>query len=498
MNQFIRKNKEYLYCILVSFCILLFTSKNSFLYPINDWMDANAFFTVGKGIFRGVIPYKDVFEQKGLILYFIYGIGSLLCYKSFHGVFIIEVVSFSIYLWYSYKVIDLLGSKRSSFIILPILSFFICTSRYFVHGGSAEEFCLPYLGVSLYYFVRHFKEKMLSHKELFLNGCMAGIVFMIKYSITGFWIGFIFMICLYSLLSKNIKKAIIDGLWFILGMLIPIVICCSYLFINGGLKDFIEQYFIVNMTAYEEEYISIVQKFIRIFGGSYASLYHNGWFVLIIMLGSLGSIMLLKNTKMYLKISLLVCILFSIIGLYWGLKFFYYYGLPLVIFGIFIFIFLLSYLDKYFISRRRYFIYFIVFILSVVLSYFHANYKEQILSKKEDYFQFKYAEYMDKDATLLNMGYLDAGLYTVSGILPNTKFFEVQNISYDKYPDNLDDMEYNVKNKNIKYILFFTKRDISYVEKNYSYIYDSYDLVFDDKQEVEHEIYHAYLYELKS
>ena len=91
------KYKYYLYCLLVSFIILMFTSKNSFLYPFNDWVDANAFFTMGKSMFQGVVPYKDLFEQKGLILYFIYGIGSLISFKSFIGVFILEVISFSIF-----------------------------------------------------------------------------------------------------------------------------------------------------------------------------------------------------------------------------------------------------------------------------------------------------------------------------------------------------------------------------------------------------------------
>ena len=36
-----------IYCAIISFVILMLTSKNSFLYPFNDWVDANAFLTVG-------------------------------------------------------------------------------------------------------------------------------------------------------------------------------------------------------------------------------------------------------------------------------------------------------------------------------------------------------------------------------------------------------------------------------------------------------------------
>ena len=48
---------------------------------------------------------------------------------------------------------------------------------------------------------------------------------------------------------------------------------------------------------------------------------------------------------------------------------------------------------------------------------------------------------------MLNMGFLDIGVYTITGIVPNTRFFEVHNIEYDKFNDNLDEMEKYVRNK---------------------------------------------------
>ena len=71
----IKKHKRlfiFLFFLLTSTIILLFTSKCSPLYPFNDWVDINAFFTVGKSITRGILPYRDIFEQKGPILYFLF------------------------------------------------------------------------------------------------------------------------------------------------------------------------------------------------------------------------------------------------------------------------------------------------------------------------------------------------------------------------------------------------------------------------------------------
>ena len=88
--------QSFVLLILVSFCSLLFCTKNSWLYSFNDWVDGNAFFTMGKGMVNGLVPYKDLFEQKGPLLYLIYGIGYLLSNKTLHGIFILEVISLSL------------------------------------------------------------------------------------------------------------------------------------------------------------------------------------------------------------------------------------------------------------------------------------------------------------------------------------------------------------------------------------------------------------------
>ena len=61
-----RKNVlQALYCLLLSFGVLTVCSKNSFLYPLNDWVDVNCFFTVGRGVRHGLVPYLDLYDQKG-------------------------------------------------------------------------------------------------------------------------------------------------------------------------------------------------------------------------------------------------------------------------------------------------------------------------------------------------------------------------------------------------------------------------------------------------
>ena len=53
---------RFLFACLAAFSLLAVCSKSSFLYPMNDWVDVNCFFTVGRGILRGLVPYRDLYE----------------------------------------------------------------------------------------------------------------------------------------------------------------------------------------------------------------------------------------------------------------------------------------------------------------------------------------------------------------------------------------------------------------------------------------------------
>lgn len=58
------------YLLASAFLLIMLASRSSFLYPCNNWNDANSYFSVGKALFNGKMPYRDVFDQKGMYLYF--------------------------------------------------------------------------------------------------------------------------------------------------------------------------------------------------------------------------------------------------------------------------------------------------------------------------------------------------------------------------------------------------------------------------------------------
>lgn len=494
-------NKYLLFSFIVAFITLLITSKNSFLYVFNDWVDANAFFTVGKSMFHKIIPYKDLFEQKGPLLYLIYGLGSLISNKTFHGVFIIEVISFTIFLYYLHKLFSMYFDKKYSLILIPGIAMMITTTGYFVHGGSCEEFCFPFIAVSLYYYFKHFKEKELTNKEILINGIMAGCVLMMKYTMLGFWIGMCAFMSLNYLIKKEYKKLLKFCGLFLLGMATPFIIGLIYFIINDGVKEFIDVYFRLNMTSYtNSEKTGILKKLIEILKCMYNEYRYKRLLGPLLLILPIWAFITKEKNKIF-RLSLVGIVFTTIFFICWGLKVFIYYNLPIYLLTIIIAALfgtqlLKKYIDKI-INKKYMIIIFIGYFITIsLLTYNKANYKEYMKLKKENLIQYKYAEYMNKyeKPTMLNMGFLDIGVYTTSGIYPNTRFFEVQNFDYNKFKDNLDEMKKYVKDKKIKFIVYSKSGENT---KPDEYIYDNYKQIYKDTYIFEGSVFTAYLFELK-
>ncbi len=496
----LKKYLPYLYCLLTSFLILALTSKNSFLYGFNDWVDANAFFTVGKSLFNGLVPYRDIFEQKGPFLYLIYGFGYLISKDTFYGVFIIEVLIFSIGLYFLYKTLKLFISSRSSFIILPFFTALLTTSPAFTHGGSAEELSIAFFFITLYYFFKHFKVSPLTKKEMLLNGILAGLVLLIKYTLLGFYFGFTLALFIDYLLAKDYKKAIIYPLLILLGMFIPLGITLIYFGINHGIKDFIDVYFITNITAYQGAKMSLAAKFWSLLKGFLESLKSNGLMLPIIL--ALPLLIFTLPLSKRAKILFIVMFFFTILGTYFGLKFYKYYLLFILFFSSVTYLGLFRFLDKPLVSLpNKVATLFIAgtFLICLFISYRGANYKELIGTKKQDYFQYQFAEILKtkENPTIVNIGYLDSGIYTASGLLPSTYFFEKQNISYEYFPDNLDAFKSYIANRTTSYILYYTKKNSEELQASEPLLYTNYQLIASADSKFENSNYKAYLFEVK-
>ena len=210
LNNTGKLTKKELSVLIISAVITItLVSACSPLYPFNPWDDANCFFTLGRGIIHGFVPYRDLYEQKGPLLYFIYALAALISEKNFVGAWIFECIAASVYAIYSWKIVKLfVRPSKASLVLIPVMIGCVYTLKMFNFGGNAEELSFPLLTIALFIMLRSIvvNDSMPTGKEALLCGVITAALFWIKYTFLGFFVGFILILLVYAFIKKDFKK----------------------------------------------------------------------------------------------------------------------------------------------------------------------------------------------------------------------------------------------------------------------------------------------------
>ena len=242
--------KRYIALILYSFLVMLLCTKSSPIYVLNDWYDANVYYTMGRGLVNGAVLYKDLFDHKGPFLYLIYAIGYLISNNNFFGVFILQVIAMSITLICCFKIAKLYTSNdKASFMISILMPVSILTSNFYVSGrdlggGSPDEFVIPIFLLILYLVVRLIKSNILLERSFitFFNiGIFSSLIFQLKFNYLSLVIGLLAPIYIYMLI-KNFVMFIKSSSLFCGGFILTLIPYLTYSLITNSLRDFLQVY----------------------------------------------------------------------------------------------------------------------------------------------------------------------------------------------------------------------------------------------------------------
>lgn len=490
--------KKVLYCILISITFLLICTKSSPLYRINDWYDAQCFFTVGKSMINGKIPYLDLFEQKGPLLFLLYGIASLISNNSFIGVFVLEVISYSVFLYYVSKIIEIYLDKKYSYILIPIIALLMLPTRCFTHGGSCEEFCFPVLAILIYKYIKYLKNKDISNKDTIIVGILSGMLLWMKYTLLGFSIGFCITVLIKSLINKNYKNLISKVGYFVLGITITTIPWLIYFGLHkNGIKSLIDVYFLFNINSYANNY-TLLQKLINCFNTIKGVIFRYYQYLILIIIPMVLSI----KTKTFFKetknnIYLLISTILLLITLFIGGTNFRYYSLPIQPFMIFGLIFIATIIkdkriNNIILNNTKYIVP-IIIIVCLFISYYRSPNTKYISKNKLYYAQYTFLDSIKPNSSILNYGFLDGGFYFTTKTYPNQYYFQRNNIIYELFPNNTDEQKRYIKEKQTDYVIINNEL----AEDELKILKENYNLIDSHTQQYEEYTRTYYLYEKK-
>ena len=486
--------KQLLFIFIAAAAAITICSKSSPIYPFNDWGDANCFMTVGKSMLHGLVPYRDLYEQKGPLLYMLHALAAIVCDTTFTGVFFIEVIAASFFLFFSYKLIKLYVPS-ADILLVPIIAAVVYSARSFCHGDSAEELCLPMFAFAIYTAIKSIKqEKLPARAESVAVGITFAFVLWIKYSMLGFYIGWFAVIAWQAIKHSNAKKLFEMTFWIGIGILIPTVPILIYFSANNALADLWRVYFCDNLFLYSN---SVNHFSLLIFSKNMLSGIKNIFTENLIpaILILTGLLLLMRKKDKTEFFSYLIMGVFTFLFVYGGGRHYNYYAL---IFSAFVPIGIVSICK---IIKRiapeniraakvfripRIFSAGIVCALSIVFAFVMCGNTYLLRYDKSDMPQYKFAEIISKtdNATLLNYGFLDGGFYTATGIVPNCKFFCNLNIKLDEIMETQNEFIKNGKvdfivtsNSKLEAELYECVATASIFYEGYEYEYRLYQLI---------------------
>jgi|GEM_PF-2441473 len=247
-----RKDKitAVLLCAFFTFCILYECSQTSPRFVFSTWVDPHCYLTIAKAILKGRIPYRDIYDVKGPLLYLLYVPAALISRKSLSGVFILEALTGTGALYFTWRYLrEKLTAAALPLIFLAGVLLF-CFEP-FSAGGSAEEHALPVLTYCFWKFSSSVQtDTPLGKKSWYLIGILAGIIFWAKYSICFILAGAAVMPLFCGFRKKKaayLRESVIPGLLGIFTVSAPVLL---FFFLHHALSDLFNVYFYSNMFKY--------------------------------------------------------------------------------------------------------------------------------------------------------------------------------------------------------------------------------------------------------
>ncbi|MCL2255053.1 MAG: hypothetical protein FWC09_11485 [Lachnospiraceae bacterium] len=455
-----------IYFFIFSFAIMLFATTSSPLYTFNQWDDVNIHFTIGKGLFNGRIHMVDLIDNKGPVIHLIYGLAWFIDSTGHTGVYVLLSLFLALSMIHVYRMALLFIKNDDLCLFIGILSsvplLIFRRSSFLNSGGSIEEFTLCILTIALYYFTLYFvKAEVFSNRHIILLGMLFAAVFMMKFNLSTFFLGFLSVIFIKMLIDKEWIFLFRSILYFLCGTLMIIAPYLIYALINKSLRNFIDIYFLLSSKYLMPEGTSFITKLSATFSNANLSLLHLAFVIIVII----GVVFAMRFINKWFSVGYSLSLIFLFFSIYLG-DVYTYTHIPL-----FVFIPLLIITTG--VAFEKLFPHFeikgIVKITAVTVIFFaiillNGLYKSDMFLHRSEPVQIRMAELIktyavDDSPTLLQAFGLDYGFYTASGIIPDEPYFTDLNISHDVMPEIRNSRRDSVKYGKYEFVILPTGLD---------------------------------------
>lgn len=244
--------------------------------------DSGVFLYVGWRFLNGDIPYKDVWDHKPPLIYFVDALGLSITPDSLWGVWILEVIFAFLTFFVLYKLLD------REFGFLPALAGTIVLTSgmlaILARGNVTEEYALVFQVLGVWLFVGAWRRDF-PVRTSFWIGLLGGLAFNFKQTTIGIWVTYALILLVIRLLQR--KVPVKDILALAAGWALPSIVFVIYFASQNALLDYWEQAFLYNFVYIGKH--EGIRRLIPVFIKGFAYL-RNGWVLQLAVLGWLAGL----------------------------------------------------------------------------------------------------------------------------------------------------------------------------------------------------------------
>ncbi len=241
--------------ILAIVFILVFSATTSPLYPNNYGVDSAFYRFAGSSVLRGKTLYKDIWDNKGPILFFIQAIGALKGTRNadLTLTFLLQILSLSvslIFIMRAYQIAVPSEKKDLRFFLATVCALAILSIT-MEDGNLCEEWSLPFISCSLFLLIRYAARasEVPEHSagDAFIHGiCLAMIGFIRINNSVSICAGILF-IGIYLAIKKQWKNLFLNFLYGLLGIAFVTIPILIYFQAKGAFSEMIYAVFLYNL-----------------------------------------------------------------------------------------------------------------------------------------------------------------------------------------------------------------------------------------------------------
>lgn len=256
LPKFVSSHWEKLFLLVVILGVLLPISPLNMRYTDRD---SGVFLYVGWRILCGELPYRDVWDHKPPVIFYLNAVGLAIAGGSRWGVWLLELLGLFFATYFGYKIIR--GSLGVTPAILSTL-LWLLTLTFLIKGGNlTTEYTLTLQFIALW-IVKQIFDKRLPFSDKwgwFLIGFFGGFAFFTKQTAIGIWISIVLFLIVHRLDLSQARRLISELLLLLGGF---VTVCFSWILffgLEGGLVEFWNAAFLYNFI-YSSEVANFLER----------------------------------------------------------------------------------------------------------------------------------------------------------------------------------------------------------------------------------------------